>query len=115
MSAFCRSMRTPRQHPVSGTPDEISRSLLQVIQHTQQLSPDSAPSVGVASSDVISGEPGQTLTRGAGSLSPQTRGKAGELEGMLSRDLSHPNIVQTYKSVVRPMAVRCLAFEGKQK
>eukprot|EP00891_Asterochloris_glomerata_P001527 jgi/Astpho2/1527/Aster-05401 len=77
---------------------------VKVIQHTQQLSPDSPASLGAASSDVIAGDQGQTLTRGAGSLSPQTRGKAGELEGMLSRDLSHPNIVQTYKSVVRPMA-----------
>ena len=25
---------------------------------------------------------------------------------MLSQDLSHPNIVQTYKSIVRPMQVR---------
>ena len=98
----------PRQRPVSGntpTPDVTLPAPLQVIQHTQQLSPDSPASLGAASSDVIAGDQGQTLTRGAGSLSPQTRGKAGELEGMLSRDLSHPNIVQTYKSVVRPMAV----------
>ena len=33
---------------------------------------------------------------------------------MLSRDLSHPSIVQTYKSVVRPMAVRFPAHKGKQ-
>ena len=82
---------------------------LQVIQHSDQVF---RPSNGGVPNSANEDAPDQrrlddsvSLSRHAGSLSPTTKGKVGELEAMLSVDLSHPNIVQTYKTATRPLQV----------
>ena len=109
-------------HVAFSTAQLVSRSVstspgwslvLQIIQHSGPLP---VLEGGSDSKPVLSRRPERQVSditmlrsRSKNSSRPQHQ-EAGNVEGILTLQLSHPNVVQTFKAATRPLQVFCLSL-----